>query len=1007
MNKVVRSLTILSILAVAVALLSPPAFAETSADAGLAKPSIVRDHMEFDANTIACWLTNNGKIVDNDVTGGSGMEWPKGTNKYIDFASGLWLVGKDQNGEIRTACAEYASEYDAGPINADGSPSNPEAEENRIYSIRSDGTGDWDSWPVDQGAPVDENGDPMLLGDQTMFFTINDADPTNHSNLFNTKPMGVEVQTLVFGYNTNDPFGNIMFLQWKFINKSNTDYDSCIVAVWDDPDLGDANDDVVGCDTTLSMGYVYNGGPVDATYGATPPAMGFDFFQGPLVDGEFLDMSSFVYYYNGAPDPYGDPESPQQAYNFMQGTASDGSPYTDNEGNETVFCFAGDPVAGTGWIDTEPSDRRFLMSAGPFTLAAGDTQVIVGAKIVAPGTDNISAVRALRFFDSFAQNAFDNDFSLPQPPAPVVEATGLDGQLVLNWSDDMGRFEEIENYEFSGYTFEGYNIYQGESAAGPWKRIATVDKVNDFGIIFDDVFDAETGMVLSKPVTYGSNSGLSRRIVLEGDKITNFPLYNYKEYYYAVTSYALNSEVSPKVAESGLNPLTVVPGNYLDVQATAAPGDVIEAEKVQGPGDGSVMAEIVDPLKLNGHTYRVEFAKDEADHIVWHLYDETAGEYKLQNQTNQAGDDNYVIVDGLMVKVMGPDPGISSIVELDAEGNIYDTNLLGSLNNYGRGQEWPTIVISGTSDTDPASIDRFGTMSPKDYEIIFTEDDSTLAWDYFTDVVLKDETGTPEFLPFVMNRIDLDGTVTRLPVCVYDIDENGKWERTFDAIFGPGFEPLYVYDNAGYDPTQVDEYISADNGTVAPGYGPWGTAYPAVNRFTIGMYVDVDGYASPDELDEDGYFLGPPAPGEHIKIITTKPNTVDDVFTFDAMAPNTGDDVAKANLDKINAVPNPYFGYNPAERTPTDRIMRITNLPGDDVTIRIFDLAGNLVRTIDQADREAQGTAGATYAEWDLRNAGDVPVASGMYLVNIDVADVGAKTLKVAVVNRAERLLYY
>jgi hypothetical protein len=1014
MNKFAKCMSALMIAALVLFLfVSPPALAKEGSNAGdkLATTAEIGYHEQFDANTIAAWMSNNGKIVDNDVTGGSGMEWPKGTNKTIDYASGLWVIGQAPSGELRTACAEYASEYLPGPINADGSPADPDDEAYRIYKINSDGSGDWDVWPYDQGAPyvMDENGErqPQLIGDQTLFWVMNDADATTHANLFNTQPMGLEVQTQVFGYNTSDPLGNVMFVKWIFINKSSTDYDSVYVAVWDDPDLGDAGDDLVGCDTTLGMGYCYNGGPVDATYGTTPPALGFDFFKGPVVDGTPLPMTSFVYYWNGAPDPYGDPEDALQTFNFMKGYASDGSEYTNDEGVGSRFVFSGDPVTQSGWLDSTPADRRFLMSSGPFTLAAGDTQEVVGAKIIAPGTDNLAAVRALRFFDSFAQNAFDNDFNLPKPPSPTVTATGLDDELVLVWSDDMGRYKDIESYEFSGYNFEGYNVYQGESQAGPWKRIATFDVDSEFGIVFDNTYDANTGMVLNLPVAYGSNSGLSRRMVVESDATTGLPIYNYSKYYFAVTSYAVNADVSPKVVESGKNAITVVPGNYLDVEATATAGETIATEHTAGPSDGSVVVEIVDPLDLTGHSYQVEFAETEEGDVVWHLKDTTTGEYKLMNETNQAGDDDYSVVDGLMVKVQGPPPGISSIVELDASGEVYDPNLLGSLNNYGRSQGWPTIAISGTSDTDPASIDRFGTMSPKDYEIKFTEDDSTLAWDYFTDVVLKDADGNPEFLPFTVHRIDLDGTRTRLTCCVYDMDTNGKWERTFGGIFGPAFEPLYIYDNAAYDPAKVNDYIAADNGTVDPGYGPWGGTYPAINRFTIGMYVDVDGYATEDQLDEDGYFLGPPAPGTWIKIITTKPNTPEDIFAFTSSAPNEGADVAKVNLEDINVVPNPYFGYNPAERTPTERIMRITNLPGEGATIRIFDLAGSLVKVIDDNERAAQGTQSQPYAEWDLRNSSDVPVASGMYLMNIEVDGVGSTTLKVAVVNRAERLLYY
>ena len=52
--------------------------------------------------------------------------------------------------------------------------------------------------------------------------------------------------------------------------------------------------------------------------------------------------------------------------------------------------------------------------------------------------------------------------------------------------------------------------------------------------------------------------------------------------------------------------------------------------------------------------------------------------------------------------------------------------------------------------------------------------------------------------------------------------------------------------------------------------------------------------------------------------------------------------------DDINVWPNPYFGFNPEERDPVDNKLHFTNLPMDeDCTIRIFDLSGVPVKTIE------------------------------------------------------------
>ena len=56
--------------------------------------------------------------------------------------------------------------------------------------------------------------------------------------------------------------------------------------------LGDPFDDYVGCDVNRGLGYVYNGDGVDEDntgflgYGANPPAVGVDFFEGPYQDND-------------------------------------------------------------------------------------------------------------------------------------------------------------------------------------------------------------------------------------------------------------------------------------------------------------------------------------------------------------------------------------------------------------------------------------------------------------------------------------------------------------------------------------------------------------------------------------------------------------------------------------------------------------------------------------------------------------------------------------------------
>jgi hypothetical protein len=108
--------------------------------------------------------------------------------------------------------------------------------------------------PTVPGDSVDVPG-PDVVGDMMMWSVYNDADPANHTNdAGGSAPLGVEVQQTTFAFNRQGALGNIVFLKWLVINKGTNQLDSMFVSMWSDPDLGGAADDLVGCDTTLSLG---------------------------------------------------------------------------------------------------------------------------------------------------------------------------------------------------------------------------------------------------------------------------------------------------------------------------------------------------------------------------------------------------------------------------------------------------------------------------------------------------------------------------------------------------------------------------------------------------------------------------------------------------------------------------------------------------------------------------------------------------------------------------------
>ena len=106
----------------------------------------------------------------------------------------------------------------------------------------------------------------------------------------------------------------------------------------------------------MSLGFCNNANANDPTYNPLPPpAVGFDFFQGPISNGDTLGMTAFYYFARGDAnivDPtQGDPQGSVQFYNFFRGRYGlSGLPFTDPQNNVTKFALYGDPQAGTGWL---------------------------------------------------------------------------------------------------------------------------------------------------------------------------------------------------------------------------------------------------------------------------------------------------------------------------------------------------------------------------------------------------------------------------------------------------------------------------------------------------------------------------------------------------------------------------------------------------------------------------------------------------------------------------------
>ncbi len=633
----------------------------------------------LDVNNVRARILNNGGLFWRGSP--HVYEVPKGGGSNAIFASGIWLAG-EVGGQLRAAASRYGPwEFWAGPLDENGNAPTDCSVFDHVYKVSTADveayelngttTPDLQNWPTGLGAPtLDADGNrvpfdvdeplanrvnrvidlaagerPSILGDMSLWWVMNDRG--NIHNATDAAAIGMEVHGLAFAFNTAGDIGNTTFYKFNLFYKGDVPLENAYLGIFSDPDLGNFDDDYVGADTSLGVGYVYNADNEDEGgegYGAAPPAAGYDFFQGPIVasagdsalvsgnwitDFKNLKMTTFAFYNNGG-DVNGDPSTGQDYYNYMRGNWKDGLPFTFGGtgrgfGTEpTRFIYPGDPVTGDGWSEfnpdpvgqtlapNAPADRRFVMATGPFTIAPGDAQEIVFGLVWARGIDNLDSVAKLRQADALAQAAFDVNFELPAPPvSPEVSVTELDGQIVLEWANSSRSNNFLESYsesdpfapdENKNYDFEGYRVFEfTDEQDQQGKVIATYDVPNGITRVIDGVPGEPTEIVAA-----GSDAG-----VQTFHTITN--LTNYRTYYFGVQAFAYNEPSFPKIFPSPIARVEVIPTRSEDViseaavvaaQGTAEP-DIVATKA--GIGEGEVWVDVVNPGRVTDDTYTVEF----------------------------------------------------------------------------------------------------------------------------------------------------------------------------------------------------------------------------------------------------------------------------------------------------------------------------------------------------------------------------------------------------------------
>lgn len=244
---------------------------------------------------------------------------------------------------------------------------------------------------------------PMIRGDKEVHFILSNRYP----EIGWPEPTRLDIGVNAYAFHSapGDTLWHTSFLNLRSINRSSQFYDTLMLGLFTDLDLGCANDDLIGCDTILNMGFSFNGVDFDPDcnglpgHGARTPSFGI-----VSLNAEMFAFSMML----DGPGWNGIPEDGPALHNRLLGRWNDGSPMRVSCSNDpsapvTRYMFATGVSDSTGYSENgcnnAPGYRRFISSYGPFlNVAPGDTICLEFALIFAQDTlgDNFTSVSLLK-----------------------------------------------------------------------------------------------------------------------------------------------------------------------------------------------------------------------------------------------------------------------------------------------------------------------------------------------------------------------------------------------------------------------------------------------------------------------------------------------------------------------------------------------------------------------------------------------------------------------------------
>ncbi|MGB2868977.1 MAG: hypothetical protein WBD36_11035 [Bacteroidota bacterium] len=622
-----------------------------------------------------------------------------------------------------------------------------------------------------------------------------------------------------------------------------------------------------------------------------------------------------------------------------------------------------------------PGDYDLYVSSGFFPLEPGQIErvsySVVFGNAISSGDATTSGAKADALRKRVtAQLAYNENYQFAQVPIePHVTAVAGDRKVTLYWDDlaEQSTDRFLEGLGADGNDFEGYRIYRSTDPAFEDARIITDAYGNPAPFLKPIAqFDLKDGIKGFSNIDYngvkfymGDDTGILHTWM-------DSTVQNGQKYYYAVRAYDKGYaplDITPSesnlqinidnqtglVKEIGASVAIVVP------EAPAAgylPPEVTAIKLISGSTTGTVGYKIINPDSILNRTYRITFE----DTVI-------SGGGSAQDTFKTK---NFTLADITALPAIDTLIRRSKALSDTIEQPLINGFRLVLLNEKSFGinpqkSRWSSASIYPYQFLQWRSGFVVGQQKPSDYKVVFGSAGTDTSTQY------EISTGySPPSIP-VNFKIFNTSENKQIDFAFVELDPDSSGPGVFSAKYDPS--------RPGSTRSDIVVFLERN------------TQDSLIITWSFNVLFDSAKVA--------------PKSGDTASIVLSKLFRASDVFEFSTRTQRVDQEAAKAELDKIKVVPNPYVAAatweerNPFSTGRGPRSIHFNHLP-QVCTIRIYTISGELVAVIEH--NEQNGSVRNGTAEWNLLTRDNLAASYGVYIYHVDAPGIGDKIGKFAVI---------